>query len=326
VLAALAGCGAEATIPLPADLARRAPAADAYLKPLGAALSVDAAREDATYVERLVTTFTSVTPENAMKWEVVEPRDSDFEFSGADAVVDAARRSGKRVRGHPLVWDQQLPPWVGRSEDAERILRRHVSTLVERYRGRVAVWDVVNEPLEDDGSLTPTPFTKAMGERFIDTAFEAAHRADPRAKLFLNELAAEREGAKLDALVALAKRLRRRGVPIDGVGLQNHTTAADPPTRAQLAAAFARFAELGLEVEITEMDVVMGPAADPEAQAAAYGAAAEACAAAANCTGLTVWGVTDRWSWLGADKRPLPFDDDGNPKPAAAALRRALSR
>jgi endo-1,4-beta-xylanase len=321
----LASCGQDASIPIPADLARKAPAADAYAKPLGAALSGEPAQKDDAYLADLVTTFTSVTPENAMKWEVVEPGDGDFDFEQADAIVTAARRTDKRVRGHPLVWDQQLPAWVRKAGDPEAVLRRHVRTLVKRYRGRVAVWDVVNEPLEDDGSLTVTPFTKAMGERFIDIAFDTAHQADPQAKLFLNEIAAER-GPKLDALVALARRLKQRGVPIEGIGLQNHTTVDDPPSRQQLADAFARFADLGLDVEITEMDVVAPADADRAKQAEAYAAAAQACAAARACTGLTVWGVTDRWSWLGAGKRPLPFDAQGHAKPALAALRDPLRR
>ena len=319
-----AGCGSAAAIDVPDELERRAPAPGAYAKPLGAAVNVEAAGEDEGYLEALATTFTSVTPENAMKWEVVEPGDGDFDFEQSDAIVDFAQRTGKRVRGHPLVWDQQLPKWVREHREPERVLRRHVSTLVERYGNRIAVWDVVNEPLEDDGSLTPTVFAEAMGERFIDAAFAAARRAG-RAKLYLNEIAAER-GPKLDALVALVERLKRRGVPIDGVGLQNHTTAEDPPSREQLEAAFARFAELGLEVEITEMDVTLPPGGDVQAQAAAYAAAAQACAAADNCAGLTVWGVTDRWSWLGAAKRPLPFDGEARPKPALAALRDALRR
>ena len=317
----MAGCGGPASIAVPDDVERPAP----YAKPLGAAVNVDAAGEDERYREILFGTFTSVTPENAMKWEVLQPSEGEFDFEQADAVVDAAEQAGQRVRGHPLVWDQQLPGWVGESGDAAGVLRRHVRTVAERYRGRVAVWDVVNEPLEDDGALTPTPFTEALGERFIDEAFAQAQRADPDAELYLNEIAAER-GPKLDALVALVERLKRRGVPIDGVGLQNHTTVQDPPTEQELATAFARFAELGLDVELTEMDVEAPPGADLQAQAEAYRAAATACAAADNCAGLTVWGVTDRWSWLGAEKRPLLFDAEGRAKPALDAVRDALRR
>ena len=321
----LAGCGADPEIPVSGELARRAPGPHAYARPLGAAIAAEPAQKDGAYLEDLVTTFTSVTPENAMKWEIVEPGDGDFDFTQADAVVGFARRTHTRVRGHPLVWDEQLPAWVGEARDGEAVLRRHVRTVVERYRGRVAVWDVVNEPLEDDGSLTATPFTRAMGERFIDAAFDAARAADPRARLFLNEIGAER-GPKLDALVALARRLKRRRVPIDGIGLQNHTSLEDPPTRAELARAFARFGALGLDVEVTEMDVALTAGGDLQAQAEAYAAAGRACAAARNCAGLTVWGVTDRWSWLGEDKRPLLFDAGGRPKPALGALRNALSR
>ena len=286
-----------------------------YEKPLGAAVSLDPARQDEAYRDAFLRTFSSLTPENAMKWSIVHPQPGKWDFEEADALVDMAGRTGRRVRGHPLVWDQQLPGWAG-GGDVEANLREHVRTLASRYRGRIEQWDAVNEPLEDDGSLTPNPFQEALGERWIDLVFRIAREADPKARLFLNEIAAER-GAKFRGLIALARRLKRRGVPIDGIGLQNHTTSDDFPSRRVLERDFAQIAALGLHVEITEMDV---EGAAPEA----YAAAAEACAAARNCTGLTVWGVTDRWSWIGEDKAPLPFDADGNPKPALRALARAL--
>jgi endo-1,4-beta-xylanase len=200
----------------------------------------------------------------------------------------------------------------------EANLRTHVRRLATRYRGRVDQWDAVNEPLEDDGTMTPNPFQKALGERWIDLAFRTAHEADPEAKLFLNEIGAE-QGRKFAALIALAERLKARGVPIDGIGLQGHTDSRDYPRRATFDKALKAIAALGLKAEITELDV---EGAEPEA----FAAAAEACAAAANCTGVTVWGVTDRWSWLGAGKTPLPFDAGGKAKPALAALTRPLRR
>ena len=328
--ALLAGCGGGSSPPAPAgielpgnykDIEARP---DAFTKPFGAALTAAHAAGDPSYLQRWLRSFTSVTPENAMKWEVVEPGSGEWDWREADAIVDAAEKTRKRVRGHPLVWDQQLPDWVATSGDVENALREHVRTLVSHYQGHVAQWDVVNEPFEENGTFTQSVFYKALGERYIDIAFDEAHRADPDAKLFLNELSAERPGAKQSALLALARRLKARGVPIDGIGLQNHTKVGDAPSKADLRATFGRIADLGLDVEITEMDVTVPPGGALQAQAAAYAAAAGACADAPECTGLTVWGVDDTYSWLGADKRPLPFGKGGAPKPAAAAIAGAL--
>ena len=319
VLVLLAGCGGDGGPVEP--LEGTAPRGDL---PLGTAVTVVPLRRDDVYRRILAGTFTSVTPENEQKWEVVQPARGRFAFDAADAVVDTARTAGKRVRGHPLVWDQQLPEWVtdAPAGELEAILRDHVRRVARHFRGRVAQWDVVNEPLENSGALTPNVFQRAMGEGYIDVAFEEARRADPEAKLFLNEIAAER-GRKADALVRLVAALKGRGVPIDGVGLQNHTTSDDFPTRRDLSRLMARIARLGLDVEITEMDVE-GP--DERGRTAAYAAAGEACARAANCTGLTVWGVSDTTSWLGAAKQPTLFDAGGRAKPALGALRDALRR
>ena len=305
--------GATGEFPLPEHL----PKTPEYAKPLGAAVSLKPAQEDDAYRDAFLRTFSSITPENAMKWSVVHPMPDRWEFEEADALVAMAERTGRRVRGHPLVWDQQLPGWAGEG-DVEANLRTHIRRLATRYRGRVDQWDAVNEPLENDGTMTPNLFQDAMGERWIDVAFETARKADPKAELFLNEIGAE-QGPKFDALIALAKRLKARGVPIDGIGLQGHTDSEDYPRRATFDKALKAIDRLGLKAEITELDV---EGAEPKA----FAAAASACAAAPNCTGVTVWGVTDRWSWIGADKAPLPFDADGKAKPALAALTRALAR
>lgn len=302
----------------------------AWAKPVGAAVAIGPARKDEDYVRAFLAHYTSLTPENAMKWEQIQPRRGRFAFAAADALVSFAERHGRRVRGHPLVWDQQLPDWVTSGDwDAaqlERVLREHVREVVGRYRGRVEVWDVVNEPFEDDGSWTPSVWYRVLGERYVEIAFRAAREADPDATLVLNEIAAELEGPKARALRRLAERLARRGVPIDGVGLQNHTTAHGFPDRERLAEVMDAYAGVDLDVEITEMDVALPPGGSLERQAQAYGDAAQACAEAENCRGLTVWGVTDEHSWIGADKRPLPLGEGGVPKPAFRALRRALAR
>lgn len=333
------GCGGgdggeSAPLAVPTDLERRSAQVGSLERPLGAALRLEPAREDAAYLRAFVTTFTSMTTENAMKWDAVQPERDSFRFERADALVDAARRTGKRVRGHTLVWDQQLPSWVADAdwtrEELAAVLRRHVTALVGRYRGRVAEWDVVNEPFEEDGSWTESVWYRVLGEEYVSIAFRAAREADPDARLFLNEVGAERPGPRARALHRLARELLRRGVPIDGVGFQNHTAIGNHPTRAELLRTLRSYERLGLATAITEMDVAIPPDGAPpdalELQASAYADAARACRGVTGCTGVTVWGVSDPYSWKGGDQRPLPFGRDGRPKPALRALLLVLDR
>lgn len=329
-LALLAGCGRQARPQTgePIRPAGEAARAGDYQRPLGAAVENEFAQEDTTYRRLLTERFTSVTPENALKWALAEPERGEFDFSEMDAIVHFAERTGKRVRGHPLVWDQQLPDWVDDLSERElaAAFDRHIRAIATRYRGKVAEWDVVNEPLEDDGSLTQSVFMRKLGPGYIARAFRVARAADPDAKLFLNEIGAEPPSAKGNALYNLVKSLKRRDVPIDGVGLQTHRSDEGYPTRQTLVAEFERYRKLGLEVAITEMDVTSDSATGSEGQAFAYHAAAAACAEAPNCTGVTVWGVTDNHSWLGEDKHPLLFGADGRPKQAMAVVERILKR
>jgi endo-1,4-beta-xylanase len=326
-VALAAGCGgdAESSALIPVD--GKPVSRTAHAKPLGAAVEAVHALEDDVYRELLITRFTSITPENAMKWAVIQPEEGGFDFEEADTLVALARSTGKRVRGHPLVWDQQLPEWVEQGDwaasELKRVLRDHIRAVAGRYRGRIDEWDVVNEPLADDGTFARNVWSRTLGPGWVSYAFRVAHRVDPKAKLFLNELDAEKPSPKSRALIALAGYLKRRGVPIDGVGFQHHTTGKDAPSRARLRALFRATERLGLSAAITEMDVGN---TEPRRQAQLYADAARVCASAVNCTGLTIWGVTDRWSWLGADARALPFDEDGRAKPAAQALARPLSR
>jgi endo-1,4-beta-xylanase len=316
-------------IPIPANV----PAPPRVDRPLGAALDADHARHDPTYLRDFLTTFSSLTPENAMKWAVVEPQRGDFSFGDADALVDFAQRTHRRVRGHTLVWDEQLPGWLTAhtwsAAELTKVLTTHIDTVVGRYRGRVESWDVVNEPLDDDGSLTNDVFLRTLGPDYIGLAFRIAHAADPHARLFLNEIATELPSPKQDALVALVRKLKAEGVPIDGVGLQDHTDVGDYPSQATLERTMRRFTAMGLDVEITELDAQVNRGrhvADAlRAQSDAYAAAGAACAANPRCTGLTVWGVTDQWSWKGAAAMALLFDADGKPKPALAALLHTLA-
>jgi endo-1,4-beta-xylanase len=327
LVALTAGCGDgdEETGPIPID--GKPISRNAYAKPLGAAAEAVHALEDDAYRELLITRFTSITPENAMKWAIIQPEQGEFDFGEADELVAFARKAGKRVRGHPLVWDEQLPDWVKDGDwtaaELKKVMRDHIRAVAARYRGRIDEWDVVNEPLAADGTFERNVFFRTLGPGWVPYAFRVARRVDPRAKLFLNEIDAELPGPKSRALIALARHLKRRGVPIDGVGFQHHTTGKDAPSRARLQSLFRVTDRIGLAAAITEMDV---GSTQPRRQARVYADAARVCARAPNCTGLTIWGVTDRWSWLEPEARALPFDEDGNAKPAAQALARPLRR
>ncbi|HEX6390696.1 MAG TPA: endo-1,4-beta-xylanase [Solirubrobacteraceae bacterium] len=271
--------------------------------------------------------FSSVTPENAMKWGVIEPQPGKFAWGDADAIVDFARDHGQRVRGHTLVWHSQNPAWLEGLEGGalRRAIREHIGAVVGRYRGRVGDWDVVNEPLRDDGTLRPQRY---MRKELIAAAFRWAHDVDPRARLWLNEIGAEEIGPKSDALYALVRELRTAGVPVDGVGFQGHFSLKGvPPTFRQNV---ARFAALGVRVALTELDVAVPlPESDAERarQAAIYRQAIADCAA---CVGVTVWGFTDRHSWIPSNQQGMGaatlLDGDLRAKPAYTALASALRR
>jgi len=298
---------------------------------IGAAVAVEPLRSEALYAERLASEFSILTPENAMKFEPLHPDRDRYDFSNADAIVDFAEAHGMQVRGHTLVWHNQLPPWLtvgnwARDELIE-ILREHIMTVVGHYRGRVVAWDVVNEAVADDGSLRDTIWLRGIGPEYIDMAFEWAHEADPDSLLFYNDYGGEGQGQKSDAIYALVQDLLQRGVPIHGVGLQMHVGLDWSPDPQDVAANMKRLAALGLGVHITEMDVrIKDPATEEELaeQARVYGDMLKVCLSAENCKAFVMWGFTDRYSWIpyffpGWDAA-LILDESYSPKPAYNAL------
>jgi len=299
---------------------------------IGAAVSNAALANDATYRTTLANEFSYVTPENAMKWGSLQPVDAThWDFSQADAVVLAASGAHQAIKGHTLIWHQQLPPFVTDAlapADLKNAIHRNIDTVVGHYRGVVRAWDVVNEAIADDGSLRDSVFSRAFGSDFIGDAFKRAHKADPKAKLFYNDYGTEVRNAKSDAVYALVKGLLAAHVPIDGVGFQMHVDAQHPPSVADLVDNFARFADLGLSVNISELDVqvrnIIGSRADKLAlEKQIYHRVVAACVATPACEAVTTWGFTDKYSWIdttfGADD-PLEFDDNIQKKPAYYAL------
>jgi len=304
---------------------------------LGAAVQGGALLGDSAYANAVVRDFTMVSTENAFKFGPLRPSPGRYDFTETDAIVRFAETHGLRVRGHTLVWKRQLPEWLTRGtymrNELITILREHIQTVVGRYRGRVVAWDVVNEALKDsvgpeDEVLRPTIWLKGIGPEYIDLAFHFAHEADPGALLFYNEAGAEGMGTKSDAVYALVWRLRRRGVPVHGVGLQMHTGLGASPDTAALGANLRRLAALGLQVQITEMDVgtakMPGSQADIlAAQADVYRQVLATCLSVPACTALVTWGVGDRYTWRYPDT-PLLLDREFQPKPAHAALLEVL--
>ena len=285
------------------------------------------------YATTLSREFNGLVPENELKWENVHPQPTTYNFAPADALVNFARLHSMSVRGVPLLWDFQNPAWLtsGKFTRAQTrsILASHIATVVGHYKGRIAQWDVVNEPFAPNGKLRATVWRK-IGRRYMDQAFAMARAADPAAKLFLNERHIEVPGVKADAVFNEVSKMKARGVPINGVGFQMHANTTQP-TSQQLASQFARYAAIGVEVAITEMDVQLTEpptAAAIQAQAVVYRGALATCRAAPNCKTFVVWGFTDKYSWI-----PLFFPGMGSAtvmdsvykgKPAYDALNKHL--
>jgi len=320
--------------------------------------------EDADTAGLIKTQFNSISPENVLKWGVVHPKADTYDFEAADRYVAFGGKYHMFIVGHTLVWEHQTPAWVfqdekGNPADRETLLKRmqdHIHTVVGRYKGRINSWDVVNEALNDDGSLRQSPWMKIIGEDYIAKAFQFAHEADPQAELYYNDYSLENE-AKLKGALELLRKLQTQGVPITGVGLQGHYQL-DFPSEEQVDAAITAFGKLGLKVMITEFDVDVLPRAlqyrgadvtlsaelQPKLNPYTQGLPdAVQQALAQRYAGLfgvflkhrgvlarvTFWGVTDGGSWLnnwpvrGRTNYPLLFDRSGQPKPAFDAVIRA---
>jgi endo-1,4-beta-xylanase len=284
--------------------------------------------------------FDSLSPENEMKWAFVEPLRGVFAFAAGDRLVAFAAQNGMRMRGHTLVWHQQVAGWARqlKGDELRAAVAAHIAGVAGHWRGQIGAWDVVNEALADgdSGSLrADSPFT-ALGPDFIDQAFREAHAADPQAQLFYNDYEIEGVGAaKSEAAFQLCKRLKEAGVPITGVGFQMHVDPRRWPAPAAIRANIARYAALGLLVEFTEMDVPVGELPGTaeqklDAQRKITHDIVGTCVAEPACTAVTFWGLTDRDSWLNNPQwgklrgdgphRPLLFDADMHPKPVVQGL------
>ncbi|OKI26918.1 hypothetical protein A6A25_06615, partial [Saccharothrix sp. CB00851] len=278
---------------------------------------------DSTYVGILNREFDVVTAENEMKIDATEPQQGQFSYANADRIVNHALNQGKKVRGHTLAWHSQQPGWMqNMSGTALRsAMLNHVTQVATYYRGKIHSWDVVNEAFADgstgarrDSNLQRT------GNDWIEAAFRAARAADPGAKLCYNDYNTDDwTHAKTQAVYRMVQDFKQRGVPIDCVGLQSHFNSQSPvPSNYQTT--LQNFANLGVDVQITELDIE----GSGTAQAQNYDRVVKACLAVTRCTGITVWGIRDTDSWR-ASGTPLLFDGSGNKKPAYTSTLNALN-
>jgi endo-1,4-beta-xylanase len=293
--------------------------------------------------------FSSMTPENAMKMGPIHPKESEYFWADADSIVAFAKHNNMKLRGHALCWHNQTPDWLfidakGKQVTKSVLLQRlkdHVTTVVSRYKGAVYAWDVVNEAISDEKNVfyRNSLFYQICGEEFIAKAFEYAHAVDPEALLFYNDYN-EIDSVKRGKIIKMVKGLQEKGVPIHGIGLQAHWAVTEP-TKEQLEKTLADFSSLGLNLQITELDISVYPKehnprkAKPKDKNDAFTAEREMkqqeiykmCFETfrkykSSISSVTFWNISDRDSWLdnfpvkGRKDYPLLFDKDLKPKKA----------
>jgi endo-1,4-beta-xylanase len=276
---------------------------------------------ESDYATVLDREFNSVTPENEMKWDATEPSQGQFSWSRADQIVNHAQSHGQQIRGHALAWHSQQSSWAqSLSGSALRsAMVNHVTQVASHYRGKISAWDVVNEAFADGGSGARRDSNlQRTGNDWIEVAFRTARTADPGAKLCYNDYNTDGVNAKSTAVYNMVRDFKQRGVPIDCVGFQSHFNAQSP-VPGDYRANLQRFADLGVDVQITELDIE----GSGTAQANSYTTVVTACLNVARCTGITVWGVTDKYSWRSGGT-PLLFDGNYNKKPAYSSTLTAL--
>lgn len=303
------------------------------------------------YAFSLSREFNMVEPEDALKWRTLRPDQRTYDFRPGDEVVRFAEAHEMKVRGHCLVWGRDNPDWLAQGNFTPRrlshVLRDHISRVMKHYANRIFEWDVVNEALDENGKLRdsiwynqPGIGLAADGTAYIEQAFRWAHEVDPQALLFFNEAEGEQLNYKSDVIYAMVKDFKRRGVPIDGIGLQMHIPGAEVDVdslTAAVSANIARLSALGVQVQITELDVSLpldsdgaASAEDLERQADVYRGVVRACLENRGCTAIQTWGFTDKYSWIRSHSRgtrgqALLFDRAYAAKPSYRAVLGALS-
>ena len=318
---------------------------------------------DASGVAIIKTQFNSISPENILKWEVVHPQPRTYDFAASDRYVEFGEQNHMFIIGHNLVWHNQVPKWVfedknGKPLTRKKLLKRmrdHIHKVVGRYKGRIKGWDVVNEALNDDGTMRQSPWETIIGDDYIIKAFQFAHEADPFAELYYNDYGLENE-LKRKGAITLLEKLKKAGIPASAIGSQEHDNLQWPPLE-QVDATITDFANLGVKVMITELDIDVlprvvrngsaeitlttesQPKLNPYVKGLPDDVQKQLADRYAGLFGVfvkhrgeikrvTFWCVTDGDSWLndwpvkGRTSYPLLFDREAKPKPAFDAVLR----
>nr|6FHE_A Chain A, Synthetic construct [synthetic construct] len=317
--------------------------------PIGVAVDPSRLNDTDPHAQLTAKHFNMLTAENAMKPESLEPEEGRYNFEDADRIVAFAEKHGMKMRGHTLVWHQQVPDWFfldengnpmvdetdpknreANREELRQRMENHIKTVAGRYKGKIYAWDVVNEVFNDDGTLRNSAWYQIIGPDYIEEALRAAHEADPNAKLFINDYNIENwSHAKTQAMYNMVRDFKERGVPVDGVGMQGHISLYYPSLE-EIEKALKAFAALGVEIMITELDVNTQGDVSPDAlqeQAERMRDLFELFKKHSDkITGVTFWGVADDQSWKnnfpvpGRTNAPLLFDRNYQPKPAFWAI------
>jgi len=303
---------------------------------------------DPDYAAILGSEFSQLQSENEMKFGSIHPRPNTdpkpYSFTGGDALVAFAESHNMLVRGHTLLWHNNVPHWLtsGGYTPAQMasIVQDHINVVLHHYASKIYAWDVVNEAFNDNGTMRSTLWYDqpgigaGSGTGYIEQALRWARAADPNAKLFYNDYDAEEINAKSDAIYAMAQDFKKRGVPLDGIGFQTHVTLKfdEPKKLASYAKNLERFAKLGLDLHITELDVRLTDStpASLQAQAHLYGEITRLCLQQPSCKLIQTWGFTDKYSWIPGFFKgygwALLWDDNYRKKPAYAAVHDALAK
>lgn len=320
-----------------------------------------ASGQDKAGVRVIQEQFNAIVAENCMKSQEMHPEENRYNFTQADEFVAFGEKNGMVITGHTLIWHSQLSPWFcvdgeGKNVSPEVLKKRmkdHITTIVKRYKGRIIGWDVVNEAIEDDGSYRKSKFYEILGEEYIPLAFQYAHEADPDAELYYNDFSMANPG-KRAGVVKLVKALKKRGIRIDAVGMQGHI-GMDYPQVGEFEKSMLAFAEAGVKVMVTELDLTVLPT--PKQNIGAEVSASfeykkdmnpypnglpedvsKAWTERMNdffrlflkhqdiITRVTLWGVTDLdtwrndWPMRGRTDYPLLFDRSYQPKPVVSLI------
>ena len=309
-----------------------------YNFPIGVAVDLQKVNSIIDYNDIVKNQFNSLTAENEMKFDAIHPSIDTYYWDEADQLIDFAEEHNKKVHGHTLIWDQQLPGWLinfeGTKAEWENIFKHHIQDVVSHYSTHVQSWDVVNEAFDEKGNLKDNIWKINIGEDYIEKAFNYAHEANPEAKLFYNDFNLAQNDRKKKAVLKLCKTLKEKGVPIHGIGFQMHINI-HTPTYNEMKSHLNAFAAENFLIRISELDISINPLGRGIKTASERKLKAQAetamevfkafCSVPENLQhGITIWGVSDNDSWIpGYFNRidyPLFFDHNYDPKPAYCSL------